>query len=331
MSNQEVAALSLLLTFLLGIAIWVSGCRSQAGKEYRKTFSVEPGTVLKIYNKNGNIDVSSWDRDYVEVDAKSNFFKNLLKEPSIDISTGKEFVVRTLNSMNLRITVPKGVLITRVENSKGKINVKNVSGDVDVETSTGEIQIHRVDGFVKAETNIGKINVENVSGDVNAKTSTGEIEIHGVNGFVKAETNIGKINVENVSGDVDAKTSTGEIDIHGVNGFVKADTNIGKIYITGVSGLYEVRTDKGDISVEVPAIRDNLEIKSRYGSITAFLSPNIAAQLEASTSNGNITYKDLPITVTQSSKTMMTGRLGEGSGRINITTSMGSITLKKLF
>jgi DUF4097 and DUF4098 domain-containing protein YvlB len=305
MSNQEVnfqtvlaapkkrMRISLLLAFL-GVAVWGSGCASLSVNNYQKTFSVEPGTVLKIYNGTGNIDVSSWDRDYVEVDAHSNFFRNLLKEPGIDVSTGKEFIVRTLGSTNLRIIVPKGVLLTHVENSKGKINVENVSGDVDL------------------------------------KTSTGEIEIHGVNGFVKAETNIGKINVENVSGDVNAKTSTGEIEIHGVNGFVRAETNIGKIYITGVSGLYEARTDKGDISVEVPAIRDNLDIRSRYGSITAFFSPNIVAQLEASTSNGTVTYKDLLLTVNQSSRTMMTGRLGEGGGKINITSFMGSISLNKL-
>ncbi len=302
-------------------------------KEYPKTFAVEPGTVLKIYNKNGNIDVSGWDRDFVEVDIQGHFLTAFLKEPSIDIATGKEFVVRTLNSMNLRITVPKGVVATHVENSKGKINVKNVPGDVDVQTATGEIKIQGMAGFVKAVTNIGKINVENGSGKVDAKTATGEIKIQGINGFVKIETNIGKIQGENVSGDVDAKTATGEIKIHKVNGFVKAVTGNGKIDITGISGLYEARTNNGDISVEVPAIRDSLEIRSHHGKITVFLSPNIVAQLKASTSTGNITYQDLPLTVNQSSPTMITGRLGEGgedSGRINIETSTGSVTLKKL-
>lgn len=44
---------------------------------YRKTFSVEPGTVLKVYNETGSINVSSWDRDYVEVVAvrHSNWLK----------------------------------------------------------------------------------------------------------------------------------------------------------------------------------------------------------------------------------------------------------------
>ncbi|BBB93444.1 MAG TPA: DUF4097 family beta strand repeat-containing protein [Methylomusa anaerophila] len=302
MSNQETNGkttkkrkrILMVLVFLLVIAMLGLACTNLPGKYYQETFAVEPGTVLKIYNGTGNIKVSSWDRDYVEVGAQSNFFNSLLKGPGIDIATGKELVIRTRAGMDLGITVPKGVLITRVENSRGTIKLDNVSGNVDAKASTGEIQIQGVDGLVKAETNMGKISVENVSGDVDAKTSSGEIQIHKVNGFVKAVTNNGKIN------------------------------------ITGVSGLYEARTERGDISVEVPAIRDNLEIRSNLGSIKAFLSPNLVAQLAASTSTGNVTYQDLPLTVNQSSQTMITGRLGEGGGKINITTSMGSISLNKL-
>jgi hypothetical protein len=265
---KKRVSILLLSTCLFGVTLLGSGCASQDGKEYRKTFSVVPGTVMKIYNKNGNIDVSSWERDDIEVEAikQSNLFTSLLPEPSIDILTGNELIARTLYSSALseaipvqyRITVPKGVLVTRVETSNGKISVAGVSGDVDANTSTGEIQIHKVNGFVKAVT------------------------------------------------------SNGNIDI------------------TGVGGLYEARNDRGDISVEVPAIRDNLAIRSSNGNITVSLASNIAAQLEASTSNGNITYSDLPLTVNELSKTKLTGKLGEGSNRINLETSRGSITMKKL-
>ncbi|HEY3374169.1 MAG TPA: DUF4097 family beta strand repeat-containing protein [Candidatus Aquicultor sp.] len=235
---------------------------------YRKTFSVEPETVLKVYNRNGNIDVSSWDRDYIEVVAakQNNWLNRFLKEPSIDVVTGREFVVRTQCSTFLcgavplhnRITVPRGVQVAYLETSTGKINVANVSGDVDAKTSTGAIQIQRADGFVRAVT------------------------------------------------------STGSIDI------------------TGVNGIYEARTSTGNISVEVQAIRDNLEIKTKTGSIAVFLSPSIAAQLEASTSNGKITYEDLPLTVSQSTDKKLIGKIGEGGGKIDIKASTGSISLKKL-
>jgi hypothetical protein len=253
---------------LLSVLIFAGGAWGMNKEEYRETFSIKPGTVLKVYNRNGDIEVSSWDRDYVEVDAikQRHWWNSLLKEPRIDVTSGNELFVRTLYSMALseaipvqyRITVPKGVLVTHLETSTGKIHVNEVSGDVDAKTSTGDIQIHRVDGFVKAVTSTGKI------------------------------------------------------------------------HITGVGGLFGAQTNTGKISVEVPEIRDNLEIRSSNGSITVFLSSDIAARLEVSTSNGQITYEDLPLTVNELSKTKLTGKLGEGSERIYIKTSTGSIDLKKL-
>jgi hypothetical protein len=293
---------------LLGVLIFMGGALAMNKEEYRENFSVEPGTVLNVYNKTGSIDISSWDRDYVEVEAvkEKRWWTSFLKEPGIDVKTGNEFVVRTLYSTVLskaisvryRITVPKGMLVKHIETSTGQIHVDKVSGDVDVETSTGEIQIHQV------------------------------------NGFVKAVTSTGKIHVDNISGEVDAQTSTGEIQIHQVKGFVKAVTSCGKIDITEIGGLYEARTDTGKITTEVPAIKDNLEIKSSTGSIIVFLSRDVAGDLEVSASNGKITYTGLPLNVSEFSKTKLSGRLGGEShprgSKINIKTSTGSITLKKL-
>lgn len=247
---------------LLGLLIFNGGAWSMD----RKTFSVEPGTVLRIYNQNGDIDITGWDRNEIEVDTVRQGKPLFAKEPTIDISTGKEFVIRTLYSSALsmgarihyRIKVPKGVLVTDAVGSNGTIQVENVSGDVNAQTSNGSIQLTKVNGFVKAVT------------------------------------------------------SNGQIDI------------------TEVNGLREARNSSQNIYVEVPAIRDNLKISSSSGSITVLLSPDISAQLEASTSSRNVTYKDLPLTIDESSQKRIAGRLGEGGGLISIKTASGSITLKKL-
>lgn len=275
MSNQESKkskkrmCIALLATSIIGVSILGAGCALGAGKGEQKTYPVENGTVLKIYHKNGDIDISSWDREEIQLEAvrHSSLLGVFVKEPKIDVVTGKEFIIRTVYSssasesfrIQYRIKVPKKVLVKEVESSNGNINV------------------------------------ENVSGDVNAKTSTGGIHINKVNGFVKAVSSNGKIN------------------------------------ITGVEGLSGALTESGDISVEAPAIRDNLDINSSSGSITVFLSPDISAQLEAGTSSGTIAYENLPLSISQSSKTKITGKLGDGGNqKINIKTSSGSIKLKRL-
>jgi hypothetical protein len=292
---QKYMGFVLLLTVLCGAAFLGAGHAAREGKVYLKKFPVKPGTVLKIYNaKDGDIEVSGWGRHYIEIEARRGCF---LKNPKLDVSTGPELIVRTLNSMNLRIAVPQKTLVGEVETSSGKVNLKNLSGSVAV------------------------------------KIATGDTVIRGVKGSVKAGVNMGKINVENVTGDVDAKTSSGDIKIQGVNGFVKAETNMGKINITGVSGLAGARTNMGEIAVEIPAIRDNLEIYTKSGNITAFLSPSLTAQLEANTSKGTVAYsKELPLTVNQLSERRLSGRLGEGGAKIIKIKikSFGAIILKKL-
>ena len=143
-------------------------------------------------------------------------------------------------------------------------------------------------------------------------------------------TKTGKVTVDHVSGDVDAQAATGEINIHQAKGFVKAVTTMGNIVIAGIGGLTEARTETGKISAEVPAIRDSAAIISGTGGITVSLSPRIDARLEASATTGKITYTDLHLTVNQSSGTKLAGRLGAGSGLINLKTTTGSISIKKL-
>lgn len=315
------------IILLMGAVIWMWGSSKNT---FRKKYSVENGTVLKIYNKIGVVNVSSWDFDYIEVEASQNCLPGSQTEPSIDTSISKEFSLNTMANMDLTLKVPKGVRIGQVENSKGKVNLENVSGNVEVQNSTGEINITGLEGLVKATVNMGKLSLQNITGNVEAKVGTGDLIIKGVQGGVKAELNMGKIDLENITGEVDAQNNTGDVKIREVNGFVTAKTNTGKVNVAKVSGVNEAITDKGDISVEIAAIRDNLNIKSRFGKITALLAPGISAQLEASAPKGSITYKDLPLTVSQSSQTKVSGKLHDGSGKITLETAWGSITLKPL-
>ncbi len=235
---------------------------------YHKSFAVEPGTVLQIFGRTGGIDVRSWDRDDLEVVALKydNWLTRLLPEPSVDVTSGREFVVRTVYSSTLsqavpvdsQVMVPKTVKVGHLETATGAINAENVSGDVDAKTSSGMIQIKGVDGFARAETSTGSIDIERVKGVDGAQTAT------------------------------------------------------------------------GSISVEVPAVRNNLAIRAKTGSITAFLAPTIAGELEASTSTGKIAYENLPLTVNQSSDKKLVGRLGKDGSKIDIATSTGSISLKRL-
>lgn len=272
--------------------------------EYRETFSVQPKTVLKVFNSIGNITFNSWDHEHIEVEAliKRHWWTCFLKKPGIDVTTGSDFIVKatypTLLSriipIHFRISVPKAVTSAQVKSSTGNVIADDFWGDIAVKTSTGNIRLRKVQGQVRAETGTGGIQAEEVSGDA------------------------------------DAGTSTGAIRIHKVKGFVKAGTSTGKIEITSSGGISAAETTTGRIFLEIQAIRNNLDVRSDTGYIEAFLSPGISAQLNVSTVSGRITYGDLPLAISELTKTSLTGKLGNGGKKINFKTSTGSVSLKRM-
>ncbi len=168
------------------------------------------------------------------------------------------------------------------------------------------------DGVLVSQVNnlAGSINIEHVEGDVIVQTASGSI------------------NINNVPGSVSAKTSRGAIKINEAAGFVSAISETGNISIREAGGIHKIHTDRGNILLDVLAIQECLEVSSQSGSITAFLSPGLDAYIEVSTSSGNISHEDLSPSVIELTSNKLIASIGEGSNKINITTSSGSINLK---
>ncbi|MCH8216017.1 MAG: DUF4097 family beta strand repeat protein [Planctomycetes bacterium] len=66
---------------------------------------------------------------------------------------------------------------------------------------------------------------------------------------------------------------------------------------------------------------------SSSGSVTLTVPSNYSGRVEMSTSSGSVS-SDLPITIQgKKSKKRLVGTVGEGSGRITLRTSSGSVRL----
>jgi hypothetical protein len=65
-----------------------------------------------------------------------------------------------------------------------------------------------------------------------------------------------------------------------------------------------------------------------YGSIEFVAPPGFAGQVDLATSYGSI-KTDLPITITgELTKKRLSGRIGEGKGRLRLETKSGSVNLR---
>ena len=198
-----------------------------------------------------------------------------------------------------------------VDTSGGRIELRDIQGDVDLRTSGGSITVDAVNGGVLADTSGGSISIEAVRGDVNADTSGGSISIVDVTGNAVADTSGGRITMRDIGGDVFADTSGGGIDINGVGGHVEADTSGGPVSVVFAAG-----NGRGG------------SLSSSGGRVTAVIDSSVGLDIDASSSGGSV-RTDLPLTIRGTvSRSQIRGTLNGGGATLKLRSSGGGIRIE---
>ena len=155
--------------------------------------------------------------------------------------------------------------------SKGRLLVRNVSGDTEVEAWDKTTVLFDRDegGLWKANEREGMIMAKVLSGDLRVKAPrrTG-LNVNSVSGDIAVTGVQGKLEAKSVSGDIVLRKTGDALDVSTNSGDIKTRDIEGKCHITSVSGdidlgfhkalngLVETRT--GDIQVWVPSDADVL-------------------------------------------------------------------------
>ncbi|NQT83541.1 DUF4097 family beta strand repeat protein [bacterium] len=155
-------------------------------------------------------------------------------------------------------------------------------------------------------------------------TSNGRIEARGINGNVEMRTSNGRITGEEIGGNVFADTSNGAVRLERVSGSAEAEASNGKVTVRGAGGDIRAHTSNGGI--ELRNVVANAEAVTSNGSITCVLPGDASATVSGRTSNGRI-RSDFPLTVKRGS---VSGKIGEGKFSIELRSSNGSISLKRI-
>src|SRR5437868_5444321 len=137
------------------------------GDHYREDFhysyNLNSGGRLALENANGAVEITSWDRNSIEISGtKYASSKELLSQIKIEVSPSDAFVrVRTIIPQNwghgsrgatYNIHVPRHVVLDEIRTSNGAIRVSDVEGPVHLRTSNGAIRAGNVKGEIEAET-----------------------------------------------------------------------------------------------------------------------------------------------------------------------------------
>jgi DUF4097 and DUF4098 domain-containing protein YvlB len=235
-----IFAVALLALFFMGLT---PGAEDQ--ETFQKTLPLSPQGTFSLKNVNGEVRVTAWKEDQVEIKAlkKTNKGAENLEKVQIEVTASADSVsVDTIYpkhdntgvSVEYDVKVPEGV---------------NLGG---VSTVNGGVLIAGPVSRVSASTTNGAVNLDNASGNLELETTNGDVKASRINGRVDARTTNGEITLELVrlEAEIKAETTNGGITLR-----LTSDQEI--------NGLLEAETVNGGISFDFPITLQSLE-KSKH-------------------------------------------------------------------
>jgi DUF4097 and DUF4098 domain-containing protein YvlB len=128
------------------------------------------------------------------------------------------------------------------------------------------------------------------------------VKVQLVNGTVAVEKISGSLQVESTNGNVDCREILGDCEVALVNGQIECDV------VLPIEGSCGLTTVNGNIILAIP--------------------DTTSSQLEAKLTNGSVSISGLQIKNMVSSRTSVSGTLGNGGGSIQLTTVNGNIEVQ---
>jgi DUF4097 and DUF4098 domain-containing protein YvlB len=144
-------------------------------EEFHQTYALSADGRIELDNINGDVHISSWDRNEVKVDAvKYAGTKERLDEAKIEVDSSKDYLsIRTkyrdhdLNfnwgshnnpaGVEYTLTVPRTARLDEIKLINGGLDIAGVSGEVHASCINGRLSAHDLAGRARLETINGRL------------------------------------------------------------------------------------------------------------------------------------------------------------------------------
>ncbi|MCA1608963.1 MAG: DUF4097 domain-containing protein [Acidobacteria bacterium] len=278
-----------------------------------KSLAVDPNLSVKMCVLDGRVEINGWSRNELRVFVKNGTRTNLRIQEK-DPTSGK----------------PNWIFITRMVSAGGRTQECLAGESVEIDAPAGAS--FRLEGHATRMTidSVRRVTIKNVEGSIALRNITGGISAVAYQGDVAVENSSGAIALESTNGNIAAfgvnpgqigdlfrvKTTSGAISLQKVeHRQIDANSITGSVFFNGkllVGGLYNFKTSNGSIRMLIPG-DSSLMLKAVYG---------------LGTFNSELPLKVLTEDITPQAR-ILVGTIGNGDATVNLTTSSGSIGIRK--
>lgn len=293
MKLSVILTLSLLATMIMGKLTLADDARLL----FEKTISTESGKELITSLVAGGIEISTWDKNEVNVKVYGNdeaeekiIFSAEQTSTGVKVE-GKQKDSKNFKNLTIRveIIVPKNYDL-KLYSSGGNLSVKDITGKIETNTSGGNIKINNTSGNLEAYTAGGNVSISISSGDIKVSTSGGKISVDDFNGNLDVSTAGGDIVLTGKNGKIDASTAGGSIklDYTGKNMGIDMSTLGGNIIAT-LPGDFDADADIGTLAGKITCDFAKVQKDNHVSSYIRAKFNNGGETFKCTTSAGNIT------------------------------------------
>lgn len=213
---------------------------------------------------------------------------------------------------DLRVIVPRGKQVA-LYLAVGKVNVVNIEGDLSLDVASASVTTSNTRGELKIEVGSGAVQVTQSRGELSIDTGSGAVSVSDARGEqVTIETGSGEVTTTDVR--------TSQLSVETGSGDIRASSLM--------AGQVSLETGSGAVTADVSGEVWNVNVETGSGDITLRVPPTLGAEVDIETSSGEI-ETDFEVAVTRHARDHLTGRIGDGRGKIDIETGSGGIKLVK--
>lgn len=258
-----------------------------------------------------------------------------MKTKYITIILAAAMIVTGLSGCSLlrkRVEKTEKVQYKLSAENKTKLSLDDSNGDIKITKTSDSGRVVIIDAVKSYDVrydeqdkplDMVKINIDSTGNELKITT-----EIERNNGLFKRHKG-GKVDynikvpagmnveIDNVNGDITLISINGDIDIETVNSAINLAYCTGSIKIDGVNGGVNCNIDS----------TKGINIELVNGIVKLGGLKNTSADVNASTVNGRVKFKNLQFTNMVSEKRSLSGMLGKGGNTISVNTVNGAITL----
>lgn len=302
-------------------------------KDYHESYEVKEGNILYLSHGDGDVTISSWDKDIVDIEVyfNANVFGVGNDEYDFDIQFkqhGKEIEVTekfrsnhrfgirgiTINRYEYQIKAPK-YLILNLDGDDGNVEIQDMTANIECHLSDGDVEINNVTAdLIQLDLEDGSLKMSDIKAELDINIEDGDVRILDYSGNdCTVDLEDGQVELDRASGNFDIRSDDGDIELrHIKSDKLNASTNDGDIYID----LEESENPE-------------MIIKADDGKIIIDFNREISTKIEIETDDGSINANISNPEYEKKKRDYYNAEINGGKGKIHIRTNDGDVVLRE--